>query len=112
MQGVRGAIVWKNVHFSYSADREVLKGISFQIKDKWCALQVVQEKEKVPLPVTVWSVSQRAVPISFLEKTWSNGRCGNGETAFPWYPQNVFLFTEECCRECGVRKGRSCERRN
>ena len=28
----KGAIVWKNVHFSYSADREVLKGISFQIK--------------------------------------------------------------------------------
>ena len=26
------AIVWKDVHFSYSADREVLKGISFQIK--------------------------------------------------------------------------------
>lgn len=26
----KDAIVWKNVHFSYSADREVLKGISFR----------------------------------------------------------------------------------
>lgn len=28
----RDAIVWKDVHFSYSADRDVLKGISFRIK--------------------------------------------------------------------------------
>lgn len=28
----KNAIVWKDVHFSYSVDREVLKGISFQIK--------------------------------------------------------------------------------
>ena len=26
------AIVWKDVHFSYSADRDVLKGIFFRIK--------------------------------------------------------------------------------
>ena len=28
----KDAILWKDVHFSYSAEREVLKGISFQIK--------------------------------------------------------------------------------
>lgn len=109
----KDAILWKDVHFSYSAEREVLKGISFQIKKgKWWLLQVVQEKEKYHCQVTVWSVSQRKRFLSaFWKRRGAMVAAGMERLLFRGIPECV-SFTAECCRECGVRKGRSCERRN